>query len=75
MSLHRVIDDPANAGEPLASCFHGLQHFLMDEDIRAEDSAYRQMQESEMRKLIELLRSDVGGETLARVSLLGRSDV
>ena len=35
--------------------------------------AYRQMQEAEMRKLIELLRSGANGQTLARVHFLGVS--
>ncbi|MCV2371413.1 hypothetical protein [Roseateles oligotrophus] len=75
ISLDNVSDNPENAGEPLASCFHGLQHFLMDEDIRTKDSAYLEMQESEMRKLIALLRQGADGKVLARISFLGRSSV
>jgi hypothetical protein len=65
----------AGAEEPLASCFHGLQHFVADADIRAKDQDYRQMQEGEMRKLIELLLSGAAPEQLRKVSFLRVSSV
>lgn len=72
--LDDVINDPVNAGDPLASCFHGLQHFLADADIRAKDVEYRQMQETEMRKLIQLLRIGADGKALSKIHFLGTSN-
>jgi hypothetical protein len=71
--LQDILDDPANQGDELQSCFHGLQHFLADEDIRARDNEYRQMQEAEMRKLIRLLRSGADCSLLSTVHFLGTS--
>ena len=34
-----------------------IEHFLSDSDIRARDTKYRAMQEGEMRRLIECLRT------------------
>jgi hypothetical protein len=34
-----------------------VEHYLADGDIRSRDDSYREMQDSEMRKLIALLRS------------------
>src|SRR6218665_2889760 len=73
LSLDDLLEQPANRGDALNSCFHGLQHFLMDEDIRAKDLAYREMQEHELRKLIALLRSNADVERLAKIHFLGRS--
>ncbi len=75
VSLEEVLDNPAYADGPLTSCFHGLQHFLADAGLRAKDSAYRQMQEAELRKLILLLRSGADESTLRKISFLGVSDV
>ena len=36
-SLEKVLDDPAYADNPLTSCFHGLQHFLLDAELRAKE--------------------------------------
>ncbi len=33
-----------------------VEHFLSDGDIREKDAEYRQMQEQEMKKLINLIR-------------------
>lgn len=71
--LQDILDDPATQGDELQSCFHGLQHFLADEDIRAKDDEYRQMQEAEMRKLIRLLLSGADCRLLSAVHFLGRS--
>ena len=71
--LQDILDDPINQGDELQSCFHGLQHFLADKDIRAKDNQYRQMQEDEMRKLIRLLRSGADCSLLSAVYFLGTS--
>jgi len=49
-----------------------VAHYLSDADIRARDAEYRNMQEQEMRRLIEALR---GGnlDVAARISFLGPS--
>lgn len=74
LALERVLEDAANfEGEAKAS-FHGLQHFLADADIRAKDSAYRTMQESEMLKLIHLLKSGADATALSKISFLQVSD-
>ena len=73
VALNDVLDDPANHGEPLEGCLHGLYHFLSDEDIRAKDAGYRQMQETEMHKLIALLRSEADRVALSKIHFLGRS--
>lgn len=54
----------------LAGCFHGLQHFAADTDIRAKDAGYREMQEGEMRRLIALLKSGADRATLEKISFL-----
>ena len=73
--LEKVLDDPAYVDGPLTSCSHGLQHFLLDAELRAKDSAYRQMQEAELRKLIVLLRSGADEPILRKISFLGASNV
>jgi hypothetical protein len=76
MRLEDVLEDPRHVhGRPLAACFHGLQHFLMDEDFRAKDPEYRKMQEDEMRKLIRLLETEADEETLRCIHFLGRTHV
>lgn len=68
-----LLKDPAAFDESLEYCYANLHHFLSDEDIRAKDPEYRAMQESEMRKLIDLLRSDAGPEKLYWITFLGKS--
>jgi len=75
LSLDHVLEDPSNQGDLLESCLHGLQHFLSDDDIRAKDPGYREMQETEMRKLIALLRSGADNRVLSQIHFLGRSKV
>jgi hypothetical protein len=70
VDLHAVLDNAASFGEPMESCFHGLCHYRDDADIRDRDSAYRSMQDGEMRKLIQLLRAGATPAILARVSFL-----
>ena len=71
LRLEAVLEDPRHQQGPLAACFHGLQHFLADEDIRTRDEEYRRMQENEMRKLIRLLRTGADDATLRRITFLG----
>lgn len=73
LELESVLDDSANFEGVSKASFHGLQHFLADADIRAKDSAYRAMQESEMLRLIKLLKSGAGATELAKISFLGGS--
>lgn len=72
-ALERVLEDPTNFEGAARASFHGLQHFLADADIRTNDSEYRAMQESEMQKLIRLLRSGADGSALAKITFLGVS--
>ena len=73
LELRLVLEQPAPQGGSLEACFHGLQHFLADSDIRAKDESYRVTQEGEMRKLIGLLRSSASYDNLATVDFLGGS--
>ena len=50
-----------------------VDHYLSDEDIRAKDDAYREMQDSEMSKLIELIRAGAPRERLVKIHFLGRT--
>jgi hypothetical protein len=56
----------------IESIWHGLEHFMADADIRAKDRRYREMQEGEFAKLIQLLQEGAPPKKLAR-SFLGRS--
>jgi hypothetical protein len=71
--LYALLDNPSDHSDELEACFHGLWHYAADEDIRAKDSAYSSMQQSEMRKLISLLHCGAPAETLKKVSFLGVS--
>ena len=71
--MESVLADPANFIGPAAASFHGLQHFVADEDIRAKDSAYRAMQEHEMQRLIRLLKSGADAQELSKITFLGVS--
>jgi hypothetical protein len=53
----RMEHDELFAQLDLEAVFVNLQHYLADEDIRQRDSVYRQMQESELDRLIALLQS------------------
>ena len=72
--LYALLDSSDHSDE-LKACFHGLWHYAADEDIRAKDPGYSAMQQSEMRKLISLLRCGAPAETLKKVSFLGASRV
>jgi hypothetical protein len=76
VSLADVLEDPRHVlGRALTACFHGLQHYLADEDIRTADAEYRRMQEGEMRRLIGLLKEGADDAELRRVHFLGRAHV
>jgi hypothetical protein len=70
LSLESVLADPAHFEGAAKASFYGLQHFLADADIRAKDSAYREMQYGEMQKLIHFLKSGAGAEALAKITFL-----
>jgi hypothetical protein len=74
-SLQGVLDDAQLFFGETAACFHGLQHFLADADIRARDPAYADMQNDEMRSLIGLLRQQAPAWQLEKVSFLGQADL
>lgn len=71
VDLGDVLEKAPSFGEPMNQCFHGLQHYLSDADIRAKDPEYRSMQESEMRRLIGLLRSETPISDLRLITFLG----
>jgi hypothetical protein len=50
-----------------------LEHYLADADIRRRDPSYRAMQDTEMAKLVRLLRAGAPDAELAKVDFLGRS--
>jgi len=59
MSEDEILDKYEYAhriGEEIDYILCNLSHFLSDGDIREKDDEYRGMQESEMRKLIDLIR-------------------
>jgi hypothetical protein len=43
--------------DEIAEIMANLEHYLSDSDIREKDPGYRKMQETEMRKLIQALRT------------------
>ena len=49
-----------------------VEHYLVDADVRKQDVSYRDMQDAEMRKLIEMLRSGRLDEA-AKIHFLGDS--
>ena len=75
IALEDVLDAPGNQGEILQSCIHGLGHYLVDDGIRAKDAVYRQMQETELRRLIALLRSGADSRLLSKIHFLGKSEL
>lgn len=57
----------------LDAIWGNLEHYLADGDIRAKDGAYRQMQNTELTKLIRLLREGGSDKALRSVTFLGSS--
>jgi hypothetical protein len=51
----------------------GFNHFSDDEDIRKRDTAYAEMQEKELRKMISLLRAGAQPLEIGRIHFLGYS--
>jgi hypothetical protein len=60
-------------GDAIKDCFADLHHFVSDSDERASDPWYKEMQESEMRKLILLLRNGGRPERIRKITFLGYS--
>jgi len=75
VDLQAVLDNWPRGDGPLSHCYANLHHFLFDAHTRAKHPEYRAMQESEMRKLIRLLRSNGDPSLLKEVHFLGASKV
>jgi hypothetical protein len=58
--------------EQLSVIWPNLEHYLADL-IRERDSDYRAMQDSEMKKLVQLLRAGAPNAELAGIHFLGYS--
>jgi hypothetical protein len=63
----------AGAPDVLNVIWPYLEHYLADFDIRERDPDYRAMQDSEMEKLVQLLRAGAPDAELAKVHFLGYS--
>jgi hypothetical protein len=63
------------SNDALADVWANLSHFIADEDIRKKDAQYKRMQESELVKLIALLRAGRGVQELRMITFLGTSRV
>jgi hypothetical protein len=50
-----------------------LSHYLSDADIRQKDPTYAEMQNNELRKLIELIRSGGSPKEIERINFLAPS--
>ena len=73
VDVNALLEEPSWFAGSTAACYHGLQHYAADEDIRRRDVEYSGMQRSEMRKLIALLRSGANSTQLERITFLGES--
>jgi hypothetical protein len=73
-SLGALLEEPGALLEALQPCFHGLLHYLADDDIRAKDEEYRRMQEDELRLMIRLLRDGADARRLSRIDFLRHTD-
>jgi hypothetical protein len=58
------------ASPTLEAVWPNLDHYLDDADIRVKDAAYRDMQDGELGKLIQLLRQQAPIEALRRITFL-----
>ena len=58
------------ASPTLEALWPNLDHYLDDADIRTKDVAYRDMQDGELRTLIQLLRQQAPIEALRRITFL-----
>ena len=61
------------ASPTLEAVWPNLAHYLDDADIRTKDAAYRDMQDGELGKLIQLLRQQTPIEALKRITFLRRT--
>lgn len=61
---------PQAASPALDAIWGNLEHYLSDGDIRARDSSYRDMQDGELRKLIQLLRHGAPMAQIRRINFL-----
>lgn len=59
--------------ELLTVIWPNLEHYLADLDIRERDPGYLTMQDTEMQKLVRLLRAGAPVMDLANVTFLGHS--
>jgi hypothetical protein len=59
--------------EQLSVIWPNLEHYLADRDLRDRDSDYRAMQDAEMEKLVQLLRTGAPNAELAEIHFLGYS--
>lgn len=76
LSLEQVLspDHSLSYGGAIKDCYADLHHFWSDADIRAKDPWYKKMQESEMRKLILLLRNGGRPERIRKITFLSYSE-
>jgi len=61
---------PGPTSTVVDAIWENLEHYLADSDIRDRDPKYRAMQNSEMLKLIRLLREEVPIMQLRRINFL-----
>ena len=62
--------DSRVASPALDAIWGNLEHYLADADIRSKDDAFRDMQDRELRKLIQLLRQEAPIAQLRRITFL-----
>jgi hypothetical protein len=55
---------------PMNSVLAGLRHFAADEDIRAKDQAYAEMQFRALDRLIALIRANAPTEEIEQITFL-----
>jgi hypothetical protein len=63
---------PVELHEDVRDVLANVDHFVADSDIRSRDTAYRSMQEEQMRQLIAALRLGASRDELLSFSFLGR---
>jgi hypothetical protein len=69
LAKHKV----GNYSDVRDAIWENLHHYLDDADIRARDESYRQMQDTELGKLIRLLRENAPLADLRRITFLSRT--
>lgn len=58
---------------PIDAIAENLEHYLSDGERRAQDPAYRQMQDQELAKLIRLLETGAPTDRLRQITFLAQS--